>query len=73
MAKTYYRPLGLCDGPDAEQLIAGHRGGRLGGSVALAFIAVERVTRGGNEVSSDIVPYADIRTSDAIRPTDTNR
>jgi dihydropteroate synthase len=73
MAKTYYRPLGLCYGPDAEQLIAGHRAGLLGGSGAIAFIAVERITRGGKEVTREIVPYADIRDSDAIRQIEFTR
>ena len=37
MAKTYYRPLGLCYGPDAENLVSQRRAGVLGGSASIAL------------------------------------
>ena len=59
MSKTYFRPLGLCYGSDAEQLIASHRAGRLGGSAAIGFTLVERIRRDGKSVNREITPYAD--------------
>ena len=59
MTETYFRPLGLCYGSDAEQLIAQRRAGRLGGSSAIGFTLVERITRDSKSVSRDIVPYTD--------------
>ncbi len=60
MSRTYYRPLGLCYGSDAGQLIASHRAGRLGGSAAIGFTFVERIRRDGKSVSREITPYADV-------------
>ena len=60
MTRTYYRPLGLCYGSDAGQLIASHRAGRLGGSAAIGFTLVERIRRDGKSVSREITPYADV-------------
>ena len=60
MTRTYYRPLGLCYGSDAGQLIALHRAGRLGGSAAIGFTLVERIRRDGKSVSREITPYADV-------------
>lgn len=60
MIRTYYRPLGLCYGSDAGQLIASHRAGRLGGSAAIGFTLVERIRRDGNSVSREITPYAEV-------------
>jgi dihydropteroate synthase len=60
MTRTYYRPLGLCYGSDAGQLIASHRAGRLGGSAAIGFTLVERIRRDGKLVSREITPYADV-------------
>lgn len=59
MRRTYYRPLGLCYGSDAEQLIAQRRAGRLGGSVAVGFTLLERIVRDGKSVDKEIIPYAD--------------
>ena len=63
MSKTYFRPLGLCYGFDAEQLIAQRRAGRLGGSAAIGFTLVERITRNGNSVDREIIPYTDVLQS----------
>lgn len=71
MAKTYYRPLGLCYGPDAEQLIAQRRAGLLGGSAGIAFTAVERIVRDGKTITREIVPYADC--IDSVRRIETPR
>ncbi len=60
MTRTYYRPLGVCYGSDAGQLIASHRAGRLGGSAAIGFTLVERIRRDGKSVSREITPYADV-------------
>jgi dihydropteroate synthase len=60
MTRTYYRPLGLCYGSDAGQLIASHRAGRLGGSAAIGFTLVEGIRRDGNSISREITPYADV-------------
>jgi dihydropteroate synthase len=60
MTRTYYRPLGVCYGSDAGQLIASHRAGRLGGSAAIGFTLVERITRDGKSISREITPYADV-------------
>ena len=57
MTRTYYRPLGLCYGSDAKQLIASHRAGRLGGSSTIGFTLVEYITRDGKSVNREIVPY----------------
>ena len=59
MAKTYFRPLGLCYGSDAEQLIASHRAGRLGGRATIGFTLVERITRDGKSINREIIPYTD--------------
>jgi dihydropteroate synthase len=59
MTKTYFRPLGLCYGSDAEQLIASHRAGRLGGSRTIGFTLIERIRRDGKSVSREIVPYTE--------------
>ena len=59
MTETYYRPLGLCYGSDAEQLIASHRAGRVGGSAAIGFTLVERITRDGKSINREIIPYTD--------------
>lgn len=59
MTETYFRPLGLCYGSDAEQLIAQRRAGRLGGSSTIGFTLVERITRDSKSVSREIVPYTD--------------
>ena len=59
MTKTYFRPLGLCYGSDAEQLITQHRAGRLGGSAAIGFTLIERIGRDGKSVSREIIPYTD--------------
>jgi dihydropteroate synthase len=59
MTKTYYRPLGLCYGSDAGQLITSLRAGRLGGSAGIGFTLVERIRRDGKSVSREIIPYTD--------------
>jgi hypothetical protein len=59
MTKTYFRPLGLCYGSDAEQLIASRRAGRLGGSRVIGFTLVERIKRDGKSVSREIIPYTE--------------
>ena len=59
MTKTYFRPLGLCYGSDAGQLIASHRAGRLGGSSTIGFTLVERIRRDGKSVNREIVPYTE--------------
>lgn len=59
MTRTYCRPLGLCYGSDAGQLIASHRAGRLGGSSTIGFTLVEYITRDGKSVNREIVPYTD--------------
>jgi len=68
MTRTYFRPLGLCYGSDAEQLIASRRAGRLGGSGVIGFTLVERITRDGKSVSREIVPY-----TDAVQPIEAPR
>jgi dihydropteroate synthase len=67
MTKTYYRPLGLCYGPDAEQLTAQRRAGLLGGHGAIAFTAAERIIRKGAKISRELVSYEDVREIDFIR------
>lgn len=59
MTRTYYRPLGLCYGSDAEQLIAQRRAGRLGGSAAAGFALVECIIRDGASIDRKIIPYTD--------------
>jgi dihydropteroate synthase len=59
MARTYYRPLGLCYGADAEQLIAQRRAGCLGGNAKLGFTFVERIVRDGASITRKIIPYTD--------------
>ncbi|HUQ38436.1 MAG TPA: dihydropteroate synthase [Aestuariivirga sp.] len=59
MTKTYFRPLGLCYGSDAEQLIASRRAGRLGGSRVIGFTLVERIKRDGKSISREIIPYTE--------------
>jgi len=59
MTRTYFRPLGLCYGSDAEQLIASRRAGRLGGSGVIGFTLVERIKRDGKTISREIVPYTE--------------
>jgi dihydropteroate synthase len=68
MTKTYYRPLGLCYGSDAEQLIASHRAGCLGGSGVTGFTLVERITRDGKSVTREFIPYME-----ALRPIEAPR
>ena len=60
MTRTYYRPLGLCYGSDAERLIASHRAGRLGGHVAIGFTLVELIRRDGKSIDRDIIPYTSV-------------
>ncbi len=57
MTRTYYRPLGLCYGSDAERLIASHRAGRLGGHSAIGYTLVELIRRDGKSIDRDIIPY----------------
>ena len=59
MTRTYYRPLGLCYGADAEQLIAQRRAGCLGGNAKLGFTFVERIVRDGASITRKISPYTD--------------
>lgn len=59
MTKTYFRPLGLCHGSDAEQLIASRRAGRLGGSKVSGFTLLERIKRDGTSISREIIPYTE--------------
>jgi dihydropteroate synthase len=59
MIRTYFRPLGLCYGSDAEQLIALRRAGRLGGSRFIGFTLVERIKRDGKTIGREIVPYTE--------------
>ena len=59
MTRTYYRPLGLCYGADAEQLIAQRRAGCLGGNAKLGFTFVERIVRDGASITRKIIPYTD--------------
>jgi dihydropteroate synthase len=73
MGKTYYRPLGICYGPDAEQLIAQRRAGSLGGSAAIAFTMVESITRAGAEISREIIPYAEVRGTGPIQAIEVSR
>lgn len=60
MTRTYYRPLGLCYGSDAERLIASHRAGRLGGHGAIGFTLVELIRRDGKSIDRDIIPYTSV-------------
>ncbi len=73
MAKTYYRPLGLCYGPDAEDLVSRHRAGFLGGSASIAFTAVERIIRDGKNITRDIVQYTDVKGNGAIERIEASR
>ncbi len=59
MTRTYYRPLGLCYGSDAEQLIAQQRAGSLGGCAAIGFTLVERINRDDKSINREIVPYTE--------------
>ncbi len=59
MAKTYFRATGLCYGADAEQLIARHIAGRLGGSPSIGFTAVECVARDSASITREFLSYAD--------------
>src|SRR6185436_12660399 len=59
MTRTYYRPLGLCYGSDAEQLIAQQRAGSLGGCAAIGFTLVERISRDDKSINREIVPYTE--------------
>jgi dihydropteroate synthase len=63
MPKTYFRPLGLCYGSDAVQLIAQRRAGRLGGSATIGFTQVERIARDGKAISREIIRYTDVLQS----------
>ncbi len=73
MTKTYYRPLGLCYGPDAEQLIAQRRAGLLGGHAAIGFTKLERVVRNGATLTRDVLAYADVWDNDVIRRIEAQR
>jgi dihydropteroate synthase len=66
MPKTYYRPVGLCYGPDAEQLISQRRAGLLGGNAVMAFMGLQRITREGGHIRREIIPYGDVKDLDAI-------
>jgi dihydropteroate synthase len=57
--KRYLRPLELSWGPDARRAIADRRAGRLGGSEAIAFSAVEMISRDGAIVTRQVTPYSD--------------
>ena len=57
MTRTYYRPLGLCYGSDAEHLIDSRRAGRLGGSGSIGFTLIEQIRREENSIDRDIIPY----------------
>ncbi len=67
MAKTYYRPLGICYGPDAEILISQRRAGLLGGHARMAFTEVECISRDGKALSRKILPYADVRAVEDVQ------
>jgi dihydropteroate synthase len=73
MAKTYYRPLGLCYGPDAEKTVFQRRAGFLGGNPGIAFTAVERITRNGKEIQREIMPYGDVAERAALKPIEAAR
>jgi dihydropteroate synthase len=73
MAKTYYRPLGLSFGPDAEILFSQRRAGSLGGSTRVSFTAVERTFRKGKDITREIVPYADVKDLGPIRTIEASR
>jgi dihydropteroate synthase len=73
MPKTYYRPLGLCYGPDAEHLSAQRRAGLLGGNAAIAFTAVERIVRDGKTTNREVLPFADVIGIDAVQHIETPR
>jgi dihydropteroate synthase len=73
MAKTYYRPLALCYGPDAENLVAQRRAGLLGGNTSIAFSAVERIFRDGNTVAREIVPYTDVKHLTSVQQIELSR
>jgi len=59
--RRYLRPLELSWGPDARQAIAAGRAGRLGGSDAIAFSAVEIIQRDGGDIKRAIAAYGDLR------------
>jgi dihydropteroate synthase len=67
MTKTYYRPLGLCYGPDAAKLVSQCRAGLLGGNTNIAFTLVERIFRDGGTVTREIVPYTDVTDVEAVK------
>ncbi len=73
MTKTYYRPLGLCYGADAEQLIAQRRAGRLGGSAAIGFTFVERIARSGKNIIREILSFTDVRDDDVLKFIEASR
>src|SRR6187402_3940857 len=59
--KRYLRPLELSWGSDARRAIAERRAGRLGGSEAIAFSAVEVILRDGAIVTRQVTPYSEAR------------
>jgi dihydropteroate synthase len=56
----YLRPLELSWGPDARRAIEARRAGRLGGADAIAFSAVEIITRDGGKIARSIANYGDV-------------
>ena len=66
MTKTYYRPLGLCYGPDAAKLVSQRRASLLGGSSNIAFTLVERIVRDGTTATREILPYTDVKDLGAV-------
>jgi dihydropteroate synthase len=58
--QRYLRPLELSWGADARRAIAAGRAGRLGGSESIAFSAVERIARVGDQIECDAVAYRDL-------------
>ncbi len=73
MAKTYFRATGLCYGADAEQLIARHIAGRLGGSPLIGFTAVECIARDNGKITRDFLPYAEAAKLASLQSIEASR
>ena len=65
--RRYLRPLELSWGPDARRAIETGRAGRLGGSDAIAFSAVEIVTRDAGNITRAIAPYGELRDDPLLK------
>ncbi len=73
MSKTYFRPTGLCYGVDAEQLIARHIAGRLGGSSMIGFTAVECIARDKGSTNREYLSYAEAAKLTSLQPIEISR